>query len=136
MLLNGVVQRKLALLDEDVSRLERYMDGVTLEAFKADELLQLGTERMLQVAVEIVIDIAERLIALRGAGPVATAAEAIERLAVLGILQSADPYRDMVRFRNRIVHEYETTDPAILFAIATGHMSDFRRFRDEIDRTC
>ncbi len=136
MLLNGVVQRKLTLLDEYVSRLECHLNGVTFDAFKADDLLQLGTERMLQVASEIVIDIAERLIALRGAGPVASAAEAIDRLVALGILQSSDPYCDMVRFRNRIVHEYETTDPAIVYSIATGHLSDFRRFRDEIDRTC
>ena len=136
MLLNGVVQRKLTLLDEYVSRLERYLNGVTLDAFKADDLLQSGTERVLQVAIEIVIDIAERLIALRGAGPVASASEAIDRLVTLGILQSSDPYREMVRFRNRIVHEYETTDPAILYSIATGHASDFRSFRDEIDRTC
>ncbi len=136
MLLNGVIQRKLALLDEFVGRLQRYLDGVTAEAFKTDDLVQAATERVLQVSIEIVIDIAERLIALRGAGPVATATEAIDRLVALGILQSSAPYGEMVRFRNRIVHEYETTDPAILYAIATGHVSDFRRFRDEIDRTC
>lgn len=136
MILNGVIQRKLALLDEYVGRLQRYLNGVTADAFKADDLVQSATERVLQVSIEIVIDIAERLIALRGAGPVATATEAIDRLVALGILQSADPYREMVRFRNRIVHEYETTDPAILYAIATGHVSDFRRFRDEVDQTC
>jgi uncharacterized protein YutE (UPF0331/DUF86 family) len=136
MLLNGVIQRKLALLDEYVGRLERYLKGATLESFKADDLLQSATERVLQVSIEIVIDIAERLIALRGVGPVATASGAIERLVSLGILQSSEPYSEMVRFRNRIVHEYETTDPAILFAIATGHTSDFRKFRDEIDQTC
>jgi len=136
MLLNGVIQRKLALLDEYVGRLERYLNGVTLDAFKADDLVQSAVERVLQVAIEIVIDIAERLIALRDAGPVATGAEAIDRLVALGILKSAEPYRHMVRFRNRIVHEYEATDPAILFAIATEHKSDFRHFRDEIDQTC
>ncbi len=62
--------------------------------------------------------------------------DAIERLVSLKILKSAEPYKEMVRFRNRIVHEYEAIDPAILFAIATEHHLDFRRFRDEIDQTC
>jgi uncharacterized protein YutE (UPF0331/DUF86 family) len=136
MKLNGVVQRKLALLDQNVAKLERYLDGKTLEDFKADDLLQSATERVLQVAIEVIIDIAERLIALKGAGPVATASEAIERLVTLGILKSSLPYSEMVRFRNRIVHEYETTDPAILYSIATLHRADFRCFRDEIDQTC
>ena len=136
MQLNGVIQRKLTLLDEYVCRLERYLKDVTPEAFKADDMLQSATERVLQVAIEIVIDIAERLIAIRNAGPVATASDAIERLVSLGILKSAEPYKHMVRFRNRIVHEYEATDPAILFAIATEHRGDFRHFRDEIDQTC
>ena len=36
---------------------------------------------------------------------------------------------------NGVVQQYEATDPAILYSIATGHASDFRSFRDEIDRT-
>jgi len=39
----------------------------------------------------------------------------------------------MVRFRNLIVHEYETVDPALLYALATERLHDFRRFRDECD---
>ena len=123
MILNGVVQRKLALLDQNVAKLERYLDGKSLETFKGDDMLQSATERVLQVSIEVMIDIAERLIALKGAGPVATASEAIERLVMLKILKSAIPYSDMVRFRNCIVHEYETIDPAILYSIAVDHRS-------------
>lgn len=43
------------------------------------------------------------------------------------------PYVDIVRFRNLIVHQYEGIDPAILFDLAKGRLGDFRRFRDEID---
>ena len=37
-------------------------------------------ERVLQVMVEIVIDIAERIIALKNAGPVESSAQAIKKL--------------------------------------------------------
>jgi uncharacterized protein YutE (UPF0331/DUF86 family) len=41
----------------------------------------------------------------------------------------------MVRMRNLIVHGYDVVDPEILFDAATKRLGDFRRFRDEIDRS-
>lgn len=50
----------------------------------------------------------------------------------MGVLKSTDPYVNMVRLRNVIVHQYEEIDPAILYSLATTKLSDFRRFIDEI----
>ena len=136
MQLNGVIQRKLALLDGHVSQLESFLNGVAREAFIGNALLRAATERLMQVSVEIVIDIAERIIAIREAGPVESSAAAIDRLVSLGAIQHVEPYRSMVGFRNRLVHEYEVIDPNILFTAATEHLKDFRRFRDEIDTLC
>ncbi len=80
------------------------------------------------------IDVAERIIAMKHAGPVASAAEAIEKLVHLGVLKSANPYVQIVRFRNLIVHQYEEIDPEILFGLVRNRLDDFRRFREEIDR--
>jgi len=131
---NGIVQRKLTLLDEQVMRLRQHLDGVTAEAFAESWALRSMTERALQVAVEIVIDIAERIIAIEGAGPVPGASAAIDRLVTLGVLPSAEPYRTMVGFRNMIVHQYERVDPALVYELATRRLDDFRQFRDELDR--
>jgi uncharacterized protein YutE (UPF0331/DUF86 family) len=136
MQLNGVIQRKLALLDTQVMRLKQHLGGVTLEAFADDWVLRSMAERALQVAVEIVIDVAARIIALQGGGPVATAAEGIERLVATGVLASAEPFKNMVRFRNLIVHEYEVIDPTVLYDIVVNRLDDFRLFRDQIDRLC
>jgi len=130
---NGIIQRKLALLDDQVLRLEKSLEHVSYEDFKDDWILRSMAERALQVAVEIMIDIAERIIALENAGPVAAAAAAIGKLVDLGILESEEPYADLVRLRNLIVHEYERIDPQVLYTIATSRLSDFRRFRDELD---
>ncbi|MCD6151043.1 MAG: DUF86 domain-containing protein [Deltaproteobacteria bacterium] len=72
---NGVIQRKLALLDKQVQRLQESLKGISREEFSQSWEKRSMTERALQVAVEIIIDVAERIIALDGAGPVATAAE-------------------------------------------------------------
>ncbi len=131
---NGVIQRKLALLDKHLLNLRNEFKGVSLEDFRESWVLQRMAERVLQVMIEICIDIAERIIALKGAGPAATGSEAIEKLAALGAIQSAQPYVEMVRFRNLIVHQYEEIDPEILYSIVSKKLDDFRRFRDEIDK--
>ena len=131
---NGVVQRKFALLDEYLVSLANELRDVDAETFADSWVLRRMTERALQTMIEIVIDVAERIIALKGAGPTGSAAESMGRLAELGVIKSASPYADMVRFRNLIVHQYEQIDPRILYRLATEKLDDFRRFRDEIDR--
>jgi uncharacterized protein YutE (UPF0331/DUF86 family) len=130
---NGVIQRKFALLDKHLFMLGQHLEGVEFSVFKDDYALRCMAERALQVMVEIVIDIAERIIATENAGPVASAAEAIDRLVDLKVLKSSQPYVDMVRFRNLIVHQYEEVDPEIIFNIVTKKLENFRQFRNEID---
>jgi uncharacterized protein YutE (UPF0331/DUF86 family) len=131
---NGVIQRKLALMAQQVVRLEGYVRDVSREQFIQDWGRRAISERAIQVCVEIMIDIAERIIAIAGGGPVATATEAIDRLVQLNILKDAEPYRSMVRMRNLIVHAYEEVNPDMLYDVVSGHLVDFRRFRDEIDK--
>ena len=131
---NGVVQRKLALLDTRVQRLRQHTQNLDFRTFADDWVMRSMAERALQVAAEIMIDIAERIIALEQAGPVASAAEAMDTLQTLGVIASAEPYRPIVRFRNVIVHGYDAVDPQILFTALTTRLDDFTRFRDEIDR--
>ena len=58
----------------------------------------------------------------------------MEALVRLRILASTQPYANMVRFRNLIVHQYEQVDPAILYDLARNRLVDFRAFRSEIDK--
>ncbi len=131
---NGVIQRKFALLDKQFVRLKSHTKDIDFDTFANDWVMRSMAERALQVMVEIVIDIAERIIAIENAGPTATSAEAIDRLVDLNILKSPKPYRDMVKFRNLIVHQYEEIDPAIMYDIIKNKLDNFRQFRDEIDR--
>jgi len=130
---NGVVQRKLSLLNTQVLKLEESLKDVSFGEFEESWILRSMAERALQVAAEIIIDVAERILALEKSGPAATAAEAIESLVTLGALKSSQPYVDITRFRNLIVHQYEEIDPVILFDLSKKRLGDFRQFRDEID---
>jgi len=129
---NGVVQRKLALLNTQLIRLEASLKDLNFVEFSDSWEKRTLTERALQVSVEIIIDVAERIISLEGKGPVSSASEAIECLVVMGVLKSSQPYVGMVRFRNLIVHQYEEVEPSILYMLATKKLSDFRKFIDEV----
>ena len=131
---NGIIQRKLAVLDKYLAQLQHELENVDIKSFKNNWSQQRMAERALQVMVEIVVDIAERIIALKNAGPTATAAEAMEKLAELKVIKSVQPYINMVKFRNIIVHQYEEIDPEIVFNIAKNKLENFRQFRDEIDK--
>ncbi|MDD2236883.1 MAG: DUF86 domain-containing protein [Kiritimatiellae bacterium] len=58
----------------------------------------------------------------------------MDKLVALHVIADAEPFRNMVRFRNFIVHQYEEIEPEILFYLATKRLDDFRLFRDQIDR--
>lgn len=131
---NGVVQRKLSLLDDQIQKLRQHTEGIDWGRFQNDWVIRSMCERSLQVATEIMIDIAERIVALENAGPVSGAAQAIEKIHLLGVISSVEPYRSMVRFRNLIVHEYDGVKPELLYDIVHNRLDDFLRFRDEIDR--
>ncbi len=134
MSLDGVIQRKLALMDDQALQLQKNLRGVTLEQFKESWLLRSMAERALQIAIELMIDIAERLLAQAGAGPAATAAEAVRKCLQLGILSAEEPYQEMVGYHNVLAYEFEQADPERTYTLATQKLSDFRLFRDEIDR--
>lgn len=131
---NGIIQRKFALLDDQIIKLIKHTEGIELAEFKESWALRSMSERALQVAIEIMIDIAERIVAIENAGPVATASQAMEKLEMLGVIKSAEIYASMIRFRNMIVHQYEEIDPEILYSLIKDRLGDFRQFRDEIDR--
>ena len=128
---NGVIAQKLQSLDRTLSEL-RSLGTVTLDQLKTNWQTQRAVERNLQILVEIVIDVCQRLIALEEQSPAATGADAIDRCIALGALSNDENYYNMVRFRNFIVHRYEHIDPAILVSMVNKHLADFEKFRDEI----
>lgn len=130
-MLNGVVTQKLQLLDEILNEL-RSLGQVDAQQLQADWRTRRAVERDLQVLVEVVIDVCQRLISLQGQTPASTSISAIERCIQLGALTDDEIYRQMVRFRNFIVHRYERVDPNILVEMINEHLVDFEQFRDEI----
>lgn len=130
-MLNGIVIKKLQAIEQIVGEL-RSLGRLSAAKIEADWRTRRAVERNLQVAVEAVIDICQRVMSLRGYTPATTGGEAVQRCVELGALSSAEPYRRMVQFRNFIVHRYEQVDAAILADIVNRRLGDFERFMKEI----
>jgi uncharacterized protein YutE (UPF0331/DUF86 family) len=128
---NGVILQKLQALDQTLAEL-RSLGEVTVEALEEDWRVLRAVERDLQVLVEIVIDVCQRLLSLSKQAPATSGAEAVERCIQLGALSRKEAYEQMVRFLNFIVHRYERVDVEILVDMVNRRLDDFEHFRNEI----
>lgn len=135
MPVNGVVESKLRFLEQTLAELDSWPLG-DLSEFTGNSMLRRAVERALQLAVESMIDVAERILAASRLAPADTAAQNLKRLQEIGILKDADRYAEMVRFRNFIVHRYEQIDPQIVYGLAKSKLGRFRDFIDEVRRAC
>ena len=131
MKFNGVVSAKIDQIAEGTSKL-RSLTNLTLEKLQTDYFLKRGIERTLQINIEAVIDIANRIIALLKHPPAPTSFRSLEILQDKGFITDALSYRKMIQFRNFIVHRYESIDDGILLDILQNHLNDFDRFVEEI----
>ena len=128
---NGVIEKKLRLLEGKLQEVESWkLEDLT--QLEKSSMLSNAVERALQVAVEIMIDVSERILALEKIPPMDKAADNMKKLEEIGILKDAEKYMDMVRFRNFIVHRYEYIDIDILFDIVKNKLSYFKNFIAEI----
>jgi uncharacterized protein YutE (UPF0331/DUF86 family) len=135
MPINGVVESKLRFLEQTLADLESWPLG-DMAQFARNSMLRRAVERALQLGIESMIDVAERILAARRLPPADTACQNFTRLQEIGILKDADRYAEMVRFRNFIVHRYEQIDSDIVYGLAKHRRGRFREFVDEIRRAC
>ena len=135
MPINGVVESKLRFLEQVLADLESWPLGDPVQ-FAHNSMLRRAVERALQLGIESMIDVSERILAAKHLMPSDTAAQNFKRLQEIGILRDADRYAEMVRFRNFIVHRYEQIEPEIVYGLAKNRLGRFREFIDEIRRAC
>jgi len=130
---NGILVRKLEALDNVLNEINS-LGKITQKQLEENWVTRRAVERDLQVVVEILVDLCQRIIALRDEAPATSAQNAIQRCIDLGILSPHPSYTKMVQFRNFIVHRYERVDLDILVDIVNNRLDDVARFREEILR--
>ena len=87
-----------------IRKIELFMeDTPTFEAYTSDLKTQSAAERQLSIIGEAV--------------------NHFSRISAQPILENA---RQIVGFRNRLVHAYDSMDPAIVWAILKGHLAPLK----------
>ncbi len=130
-MINGVIAQKLQSLDAVLVEL-RSLGQITAQHLEQDWRTKKAVERNLQILVEIVIDVCQRLLSQDGQTPATTGRDAVERAIKSGFLSQNDAYYKMVQFRNFLVHRYERVDNAILVGMVNQRLTDFEQFRDDV----
>ncbi len=131
MKFNGIIERKLRIIEENISDIKSWNIN-SLQQLKESSLLQKATERALQISIEVMIDVSERILALNEIEPANTSAENMKKLEQIGIIKSFNDYANMVRFRNFIVHRYEKIEIEIIYSILKNNLHLFNQFVNEI----
>ena len=91
-------------------------------------------ERLLQIAVECVIDICNLFVSGLRLGLPAEEDDLFEKLEQAGILspQMKETVREIKGFRNILVHEYGRVDDKIVYQAVKTKLGDFADFKREI----
>lgn len=128
---NGIIESKLRIIEENTGIIKNWKIR-SLRELQENPMLHLAVERALQIAIEAMIDVAERIVAMNKIPPQDSSASNLKKLHELNIIRNATDYSEMIRFRNFIVHRYEKIDLEIIFNIITNKLDLFIQFVDEI----
>ena len=131
---NGIIENKLRIIEEKVDNIKKW-ETDSLQDLQENSMLQHAVERALQIAIEAMVDVAERILALKKIPPQNSSALSLKKLQELNILENEKDYTDMIRFRNFIVHRNEKIDLVIIFNIITDKLYLFTQFVDEIRKS-
>jgi uncharacterized protein YutE (UPF0331/DUF86 family) len=128
---NGIIENKLRVIEEKIEIIKSW--GIdSFQKLQSSTMLQSAVERALQVAVEAMIDIAERILALKKIPPQKSSSGSMKKLQEMKILKNASNYEEMIRFRNFIVHRYDKIDLKIVYKIVSKMLPRFNQFVEEI----
>jgi uncharacterized protein YutE (UPF0331/DUF86 family) len=128
-----LILRKLAELEEYLEQIREF-SAVSEEKYSGDWKTRRIVERTLQIMIELCIDIAGHIISDRKLRVPLSYADTFKSLAEAGLItpDTLDIMGKMAKFRNIVVHQYESVDTAIVIMILRKHLDDFLVFRDAV----
>jgi len=134
----------MADLDEEkllikIDQMESYLSELedvlpeTYENYKKVEKRR-STERLLQLAIQTVIDICSIVVSGLDLGLPSEENDLFDKLADERVISedTKNTLYEMRGFRNILVHEYATVDNQLVFETAQEGTEDFRKFASEI----
>lgn len=124
---------KIRELDSYIGELEEIAPE-TFEEYKESAEKRRACERLLQISIEAVIDIAYLLAKGLKAGIPSDEEGIFEILKKKKVLakEIAETLREMKGFRNILVHRYGTVDDELVFEAIRSKVADFEAFKEAV----
>lgn len=112
----------------------RRLAALTQEEFLSDFTKVESAKHLFQVSVECCLDVSNHIIASERFRAPKSYAESFEILAEQGIIPKTfyPILRQMVQFRNRLVHLYWEVDAEIIYEILQKNLGDFDTFAKNV----
>lgn len=129
----ALIFRKIASLSEYRKQIGEYSE-ITVEQYRGDWKIQRIVERTLQMMIELCADIANHVISDESLRTPETYSDTFRVLAENNIL-TADQLavmEKMAKFRNIVVHQYESVDAEIVILVLRRHLNNFSQFIDSV----
>jgi uncharacterized protein YutE (UPF0331/DUF86 family) len=130
-----IIAKRLAKLREYVGLL-RTLRGRPRREFIEDPFVIGNVERYLQLAIQVVLDISNHIVADDRLGAVEEYRDAIRLLGQNGFLQMelAQRLMPMAGLRNILVHDYLAVDRGKIYDLLQDCLEDFQHFAIQIGR--
>lgn len=127
------IRSKIDMVQENLDKLE-ILQRLSFDEFTSDFRNIDSSEHRLQVAIQALLDIGCYIISSLGLKTPSSNAEVIDILAKDSLInrKKLDVYKDMVRFRNRIVHLYNQIDIKILYGVLKDEVKDIKALFGEL----
>lgn len=109
---NEKISHFLSVMKESMNMLREF-EGMKPEEYRSDRKIQDIVERECERAIHSCIDIGARIISIKSFSPAATYGDIFDILTREKVIPAslAEKMKDLVRFRNILVHEYFRIDP-------------------------
>ena len=128
-----LILRRLSELDEYYKQIKEY-DKITVAQYSDDWKIQRIIERTLQMMIETCVDIAIHIIADKGYRVPKSYSDTFKVLHEENIVSSNlfSSLNKMAKFRNIVVHHYDSVDAEIVVGILKRDLKDFMSYKDAI----
>ncbi len=114
----------------------KHLASLSREEFLSDFTKVESAKHLFQVSVESCIDVSNHIIASERFRAPKSYAETFEILAEQGVIERdfLPTLRQMVQFRNRLVHLYWEVDVEVIYDLLQKNLGDFETFTSQILR--
>ncbi|HHU33471.1 MAG: type VII toxin-antitoxin system HepT family RNase toxin [Zhaonellaceae bacterium] len=123
------IRSKIQIIEDNMAKLS-VLSKYSYEFFKSDFRNVEAAKHLLQVNIEVMIDIANHIIARNRWKTPETSAASLRLLAQHDYFgeEKLKTFEQMVKFRNRIVHLYYDVDDKEIYDILKNKLDDFKYF--------